>query len=192
MKLITHEQAAALLLQGAVGVIATDTVYGIVARAADPSAVKKMYALKHREHKPGTVIAASVQQLLDLGLEARYLDRVSEGWPGPLSVETPLDDSLAYLHQSTGRQGFRVVADERVRKVLEVTGPLVTSSANQPGEPPSETIEQAEGYFGDSVDFYVDAGDRSGALPSTIVKITEDGLEVIRQGAAPVPRAGTV
>lgn len=183
-RIVPLEKAIAILNQGGVGVMPTDTVYGLVARAKDPTAVARMYALKHRDHKPGTVIAASVEQLADLGVPKDHLDKVKKWWPNPLSVETPLGDNLSYLHQDTGRQGFRVVADETVRGVLEQTGPLVTSSANHPGKPGSVTVDEAIDYFGERVDFYVDGGDLSGRAPSTIIKITDDGtIEIIRQGA---------
>ncbi len=187
MHLSSDEQATAKLLAGGVGVLPTDTLYGVVARAADPQAVARLYALKKREHKPGTVIAASVDQLIDLGIKPEYLRRVEQWWPGSLSIETPMGFELDYLHQGTGRQGFRVVADERVRHILEQTGPLLTSSANQPGEAPADTIQDAQGYFGDSVDFYVDGGNRSGAQPSTIARITDEGIEIIRQGVVVIP-----
>lgn len=187
MNISTQAQAVAKLLAGGVGVLPTDTIYGIVARAADKHAVARLYALKHREHKPGTVIAASVDQLIALGVPEHHLRRVQDLWPNSLSVETPLGPELAYLHQGTGRQGFRVVADEQVRSILEKTGPLVTSSANQPGQEPSNTVDEAYGYFGDQVDFYVDGGDRSNRPPSTIVRVTDKGLEIIRQGAVVIP-----
>lgn len=181
---VTLDKAIELIKAGNVGVMPTDTVYGLVARAADPIAVARMYALKQRDHKPGTVIAASVEQLVALGVPQDHLDRVKKWWPNSLSVETPLDTNLSYLHQDTGRQGFRVVADEKVRSVLEQTGPLVTSSANHPGKPGSVTVDEAWDYFGDRVDFYVDGGDLSGREPSTIIKINDDdSIEVIREGA---------
>ncbi len=187
MTLYDSAQAADKLLNGSLGVIATDTLYGIVARAADPQAVKKLYALKHREHKPGTVIAASIDQLEELGVDRRYLERVKKWWPGSISIETPLGDNLAYLHQETGRQGLRVVADERVRKLLEKTGPLLTSSANLPGEMPAITVKMAYDYFEDAIDFYLDEGERANMKPSTIARITNDGIEVIREGAVVIP-----
>lgn len=187
MILYDDKQATKALLAGAVGVLPTDTVYGVVARAADREAVARLYALKHREHKPGTVIAATIEQLVALGADEGHLRLVEKWWPGSLSIETPLGPELAYLHQSTGRQGFRVVADERVRRILEKTGPLVTSSANLPGEPPANTVAEAQAYFNDKVDFYVDGGDRSGRPPSTLVRVTGDGLEVIRPGAVAIP-----
>jgi L-threonylcarbamoyladenylate synthase len=186
-EIVFLDYAIELLKKGGVGVMPTDTVYGLVARAQDPIAVARMYALKDRDHKPGTVIAASVEQLADLGVPKDHLDKVSKWWPNPLSVETPLGANLSYLHQDTGRQGFRVVADETVRKVLEQTGPLVTSSANHPGKPGSVTVQEAVDYFGDRVDFYVDGGDLTGRAPSTIIKINDDGsIEIIRDGAVKI------
>jgi L-threonylcarbamoyladenylate synthase len=183
-RIVTRNEAIQLLKNGGVGVMPTDTVYGLVARAEDPAAVARMYALKDRDHKPGTVIAASVEQLVTLGVSEEHLNKVKKWWPNPLSVETPLGDNLRYLHQDTGRQGFRVVADEAARAVLQQTGPLVTSSANHPGQPGSVTVDEAIAYFGDRVDFYVDGGDLSGRAPSTIIKIADDGsIEIIRDGA---------
>ena len=192
MKTISSQDAIELILQGNVGVLPVDTVYGLVGRAADEQAVAKLYALKQREHKPGTVIAASVEQLAELGVPKRYLSAVKHLWPNPLSVEIPLGDRLTYLHQDTGRQAYRVVADERVRAILEQTGPLVTSSANQPGEPGSVTVQQAIDYFGDQVDFYVDGGDMSDSLPSTIIRIVDDAIEVVRQGAVKIDDSGRI
>ena len=182
--LVDKPKAIQLLKAGAVGVMATDTVYGLVASAHNQKAVERFYALKSREHKPGTVIAASVDQLRELGVSQQRLDMVAHMWPNPLSIETPLGEELSYLHQATGRQGLRVVDDTAVRAILDETGPLVTSSANKPGEPGSVTVQQAWDYFNGSVDFYLDAGDRSGRAPSTLIKLLDDGeIEVIRPGA---------
>jgi L-threonylcarbamoyladenylate synthase len=181
---VSIDEAIRLLNKGGVGVMPTDTVYGLVARAQDPRAVAKLYQLKKREHKPGTVIAASTDQLLKLGVSPDHIARVAHLWPNPISIETPLGAELSYLHQATGRQGFRVVADDKARHILEATGPLVTSSANQPGEPGSTTIQEAWNYFSGAVDFYLDGGDLSGRPPSTIVKLHHNGtIEVVRQGA---------
>lgn len=175
------EVANVLQKTGVVGVIPTDTVYGVVARAIDKAAVERLYRLKHRERKPGTVIAATVNQLVELGIKRRYLRAVEQFWPGAVSVEIPHD--LEYLHQTTGRQAFRIPNDKRLIELLMATGPLLTSSANQPGQPTANTVNEAKQYFGDQVDFYVDGGNLSGRQASTIVSIVDDAIEVIRQGA---------
>lgn len=176
-----------VLQAGAVGVLPTDTVYGIVAMAHNPRAVEKLYRLKHREHKPGTLIAADVDQLLHLGLPERYLKTVASYWPASLSIIIPAEEDLLYIHQGLKSIAVRVPADPTIRALLERTGPLLTSSANQPGLAPASTITEAQGYFGDEVDFYVDGGDISDHLPSTIIRInTDHTIEIIRQGAVHV------
>src|SRR5882672_9012380 len=99
-----QDTAKKLAVPGAVGVIPTDTVYGLVARASDEVAVKRVYDLKLREGKPGTIIAASVQQLIELGLKPRYLKAVEQFWPGAVSVIIPCGPELTYLHE--GKYGL--------------------------------------------------------------------------------------
>lgn len=182
--LITTNQAIDRLKSDQVGIIPTDTIYGLAAPATNQAAVQRLYALKHREHKPGTLIAANVDQLKDLGVPASLLSKIGDLWPNPLSIILPIGEAYAYLHQGVGDLAIRVPANPSVHAMLERTGPLITSSANHPGEPSSMTVEQAWNYFGSSVDFYVDGGDISGNLASTIIRFTPDGnIEVLRQGA---------
>jgi L-threonylcarbamoyladenylate synthase len=172
---------------GVVGVIPTDTVYGLVARASDMQAVSRLYALKQRSHKPGTIIAATVEQLEELGLKHRYLKAVEQFWPGAISVIIPVSNpELAYLHQDKMSLAVRLPDDAALQALLRSTGPLVTTSANPPGEPTAETIQQAKDYFGNHVDFYEDGGNLSGRKPSTLIRIVDDAVEVLRQGAVSI------
>lgn len=169
---------------GAIGVIPTDTVYGLAARAADEAAAARLYALKRRDDKPGTLIAADIGQLEDLGLKHRYLKAVEQFWPGAVSVVIPASDpALKYLHRGKMSLAVRIPAGEELHKLLKKTGPLLTSSANPPGESPAATIAQAREYFGAEVDFYEDGGDLSGREPSTVIRIVDDAVEVLRPGA---------
>lgn len=182
MNIITFDEVVDLLLKGEIGVMPTDTVYGLVAQATNESAVTRMYKLKNREHKPGTLIASTTNQLIALGVSSIEIERVTKYWPNPLSAVLSVNGS-DYLHQSVGTLAMRVVADSKIGELLERTGPLITSSANQPGEPPAITIKEAFAYFGDSVDFYVDGGKITDTLPSTIIRTTPSGIEILRQGS---------
>ena len=183
IRMVTSKQAVELLQSGHVGVMPTDTVYGLAARAEDIHATEKLYKLKHREHKPGTLIAASTNQLLSLGVAGTDIEKVAKWWPGALSAVLPVEGH-DYLHQGLGDLAMRVVANQDIIKILAQTGPLITTSANHPGKPGSTTVDEAIDYFGDHVDFYVDGGDLSGRLASTIVKVMPDGtVAILRQGA---------
>lgn len=187
---LSDSRLVKLLTAGKIGVIPTDTVYGVVARAADQVSVARLYSLKQRHYKPGTIIAASVDQLVELGIKRRYLTAVEQYWPNPISIEIPHD--IDYLNQETGRQAFRVVADQAVAELLLQTGPLVTSSANQPGQPPATTLAEAEAYFAQAVDFYVEGGDLSDRPASTIIRVIDDAVEVVRPGAITIDEAGQI
>jgi len=183
------EAAKQLMTSGSIAVIPTDTVYGVVARVSDEAAVERLYTLKEREGKPGTLIAASIDQLEQLGIKRRYLTAVAQYWPGAVSVVLPCGPELAYLHQGKYSLAVRIPDVPELSELLQKTGPLLTSSANHPGEPFATTVEQAKNYFADAVDYYADAGDLSANKPSTIIRIIDDAVEVIRQGAVRIDEA---
>jgi L-threonylcarbamoyladenylate synthase len=184
---VDFRKAAELLKQGKIGVIPTDTVYGLVCMASDAQSVKRLYATKKRENKPGTVIAATTRQLEDLGLKYRYLKAVEQFWPGAVSVCIPTaDPALTYLHMNSGSLAVRIPDNGELLGLLEQTGPLQTTSANMPDEPVATTVAGAKKYFGQRVDFYVDGGDLSARQPSTVVRIVDDAIEVLRPGAVDI------
>lgn len=177
---------------GAVGVLPTDTVYGLVCSAYSEQSVQRLYQLKSREMKPGTLVAANIDQLVQLGIPRRYLTAVEQYWPGPVSIVVPLGLKLPYLHQGKGSIAIRVPSDVQFNRLIEQTGPLLTSSANQPGQPPATTEAEARHYFSDSADFYVDGGNLTGKQPSTIIRVVDDAVEVLRQGAVIINESGEV
>jgi L-threonylcarbamoyladenylate synthase len=176
------------LMKGkSIGVIPTDTVYGVVARASDKEAVKRLYDLKERENKPGTIIAASLDQLEEMGLKHRYLKAVEQFWPGSLSVVIPCSDpNLEYLHLGKRSLAVRLPEPKDLQELLIKTGPLLTTSANPPGQPTASSIKEAKEYFRDKVDFYIDGGDLADNKPSTVIRILDDAIEVLRDGAVKV------
>lgn len=184
--------AAILNVPGNIAVIPTDTVYGVVARAQDKAAVARLYELKHRHHKPGTLIAASIDQLVELGIPRRYLTAVEQYWPGAVSVVIPDSPGLEYLDMGKHSLAIRIPDHEALLELLRQTGPLITSSANMPGEPTATTITEAQAYFGDKIDHYHDGGDLSGHAPSTVIRVIDDAIEVLREGAVTIDESGRI
>lgn len=184
---IDDEGLVALLQRGAIGILPTDTLYGLVCTASQQAAVEHLYRAKNRNNKPGTVIAANIDQLVGLGLKKRYLKAIQQYWPGPVSVVVPSSDPKTnYLRQGTTGLAARLVKDRQLEALLEQTGPLLTTSANMPGQPPCKTIDEAMIVFGDSVDFYVDGGNLSRRKPSTLIRVVDAAIEVLREGAVTI------
>ena len=180
------------LQDGLIGVIPTDTVYGLACSALHQNSVSRLYGLKNREAKPGTLLASNVDQVIDLGIPRRYLKAVEHYWPNSISIVVPTVATLRYLDQGIGSLAIRIPDDYVVHKLLLSTGPLITTSANKPGKQPSATIFDAKAYFGDRVDFYVDGGDLSRRLSSTIIRVVDDAVEVLRQGSIKINEKGEV
>lgn len=184
------DSQAAILKNGGVAVIPTDTIYGIVGRALDQKAVERIYALKKRTPtKPVIILIAEIDEVGKFGVVLSDADRAicERLWPGAVSIILPCDRAdFAYLHRGTKTLAFRLPADEKVRTLLCETGPLIAPSANTEGEPPAQNIIEAKRYFHDEVDAYEDGGQRVGA-PSTLISIASGRVIILRQGAVSIP-----
>lgn len=180
---VQHTKIAGLLQTGGVGVLPTDTIYGIVGSALLPEVVERIYELKERsDDKPFIVLIADVEDVEQFGvvLSKEINTRLGTYWPGHYSIILPtVDEDFAYLHRGGGTIAFRLPDKEDLRALIRETGPLVAPSANVEGKPFARTIEEARKYFGTDIDFYIDGGELTGK-PSTIIELDGDEVRIIR------------
>ncbi len=185
---LTDPEVVAMLRCGAVGVLPTDTLYGVVASTAFPDAIERLYEVRHRSSLKGCVtLIADKDQVSNL-VEWNSFDRklASKYWPGPVSIVLPVVEyTPSYLHPVKRTLAFRVPDKEDLRTLLWHVGPLFAPSANLAGMKPAVTVEEAQKYFDNAVDFYIDTGDLSGNEPSTLIRQKDGDIEVLR-GALPV------
>lgn len=163
-----------ILKYGGVGVIPTDTVYGLVGSAPRREAVERIYRVRKRErNKPFIVLIGSMRDLKRFGAKVsrEHLNILKALWPGPVSVILPVPrKKFSYIHRGRNSIAFRLPRDKWLRGFLKKTGPLVAPSANVAGKKPAETITQAQKYFGRRIDFYFGKGKLRGK-PSSVVAI---------------------
>lgn len=174
-------QAVPAIIRGDLAVIPTDTIYGIVAQATNPSAVQKIYDVKQRNpSKPFIILISSLGDLAQFGItpDETIAKLLNTYWPGPVSIilDCP-NPKFEYLHRGTDALAFRLPRNEFIIQLIKATGPLVAPSANPEGLPPAANINEAKAYFGDKIACYV-AGDVN-TNPSKIIRITSDGSEEI-------------
>lgn len=176
-----------ILKNGGIGILPTDTIYGLVGSALSKKAVERIYKLKKRgDGKPFIILISKISDLKSFGVELNEKEKMvlKRFWPGPISIvlKCPnLNREMSYLKPLNQTLAFRYPNLKWLNVLLKKTGPLVAPSAN-PGElPPAETIEQAKKHFGNAVDFYVDVGHLSGQA-STLIKIENKKVIVLRKG----------
>jgi L-threonylcarbamoyladenylate synthase len=173
----------ALIKQGAVGLLPSDTIYGLSASALCKEAVERIHALKARDgSKPLIVLISRFEQMPELGLKVEDIMMAKKNWPAPLSIIFRSFEIPSWLHQNTNSLAVRMPDCHELRDLIAKTGPIVSTSANLQGEKPAESAKEARKIFGDKLDFYVDTGRLEGSS-STLVKAENGLLRVLRQGS---------
>lgn len=168
-----------LLKEGGIGVLRTDTLYGIVADAMNEKAVERVYVIKGRTPtKPPIILISEVDQMLTLNEQLSPLFK--EMWPGKNSLIVPAPGAPAWLVRSGDSLAYRMPENPLLRAFLASVGPLIAPSANPEGEAPAMSISEAKAYFGGSVDFYVDGGTVTDDSPSRLYRVNGSELERLR------------
>ena len=162
----------------------TDTLYGIVGRAQNQSAVERIYKIRKRNPgKPCIILIGDINELKKFGiiLTEAQKDQIRRYREPTSFIVDCTDEKFSYLHRGTKTLAFRLPTSKSLRNFLIKTGPLIAPSANIEGLLPAKTIIEARNYFGSQVDLYIDGGEiRSKA--SKIEKLHKDGkLSTIRE-----------
>lgn len=183
-------RVAGLLKNGAVGFMPSDTIYGLSCCAIDETAVERLHKIKKRgKNKPFIVLISGASQLPDLGVITTDAAPALRYWPGRLTIICDANDAPVWLHRGTKTLAVRQPDDEALRNLIDKAGPLISTSANLAGNKPVRTVNEAQEYFGDKLDFYVDKGTIN-RKPSTIIRTTFSKVEVVRQGAVKIKETG--
>lgn len=183
-----------ILKSGGIGVLPTDTIYGLVGSALNKKTVERIYKVKRKsKEKKFIILISSLRDLKQFGIKLdkntnKYLKQI---WPNKVSVILPcLNKKFYYLHRGSNSLAFRLPTKKTLLNLIQKTGPLVAPSANLEGKPHAKTIKEAIKYFGSRVypergrmaDFYVDGG-RIIGKPSTLISIIDGRVVVLRKGS---------
>ena len=177
--------------KGQLVVLPTDTVYGVGANAFSPKAVQLLLEAKGRgRQSPPPVLMPSVATMD--GLAQNIPDEVralaDAFWPGGLTIILEAQPSLAWdLGDTNGTVAVRVPSHPVALELLAETGPLAVSSANLTGQPAAVTAQGTHDQLGARAEVYLDGGEASAGLASTIVDATglsrgEGGIRILRDG----------
>lgn len=171
--------AEALKRPGAVLLLPTETVYGLVCRADDAAAVAKIYDLKDRDRsKLLGWFVGDWRKLAEYGVELAGLpSELAEKYcPGPITIIA--------RKKAGGTLGFRVPDYPLILEILKLAGvPLAQTSANHSGHPNALSVKAALAELSGDVELAVDGGDiPPDAQGSTVVDATGNAVRVLRPG----------
>lgn len=165
------ERAARAVDDGGLVVYPTETVYGLGGDALDGAAVRRVFDAKGRdESKPLSLGVAGVDDALAhtrptplaMGFMRAFL-------PGPITVVVERQQTVPdALTAGRDRVGIRIPDHPVALALLEETGPLTATSANESGRGNVTAVDALSEAFCERVDVFVDGGETAGA-ESTVV-----------------------
>lgn len=175
-----------IINDGKLAIVPTDTVYGIIADATNEEALKKVYEAKKRDYTKPLIIMVSNMEML-----YKYVDNISDMeqkiiekyWPGKLTILFRKSDKLSGLINNNGDLvGIRYPDNKELIELMNrLDKPLVSTSANIANEGTITSVDKINNDLLEYIDYVYDDGFKED-VPSTIVKVVNNKIELLRKG----------
>ncbi len=173
------------LENGAVLVLPTDTVYGLVCDATNNEAVEKIFQIKQRDKSnPLAVFIKDIKTAKEYAdISEKQENKLEESWPGAVTfILKAKGRILSPLVYKRGAVGVRVPKYNLIGKIFEkFDKPLAQTSANISGQPASTKAKEILEQLGNKDIFFIDYGDLPERDPSTIIDLTQNKDNIIRK-----------
>ena len=185
------KKAAAILREGGVVALPTETVYGLGANAFNEKALARVFEIKRRPFFDPLILHISNVKWLDnlvIDVPAATRALIEKIWPGPLTIVLPKKNIVPDIATS-GLSGvaLRMPSNETALALIELAGvPVAAPSANLFGYVSPTTAKHVEEQLGDSVDMIIDAGACTVGIESTIISFMNDTPTLLRPGGTPL------
>lgn len=185
------KEAADQLKSAKVISFATDTVYGFAVDASSKNSVDELYKLKKRDKKKPIAIFLSKKEDAKKYFEiSEKEEKIIENFmPGAITLVVKKRSDVKNLAQNLNLNddyiGFRIVKSDFLEKLLaEFGGALAVTSANISGANSTISADEVFAGFSENKDLLlIDGGICKEKIPSTVVKIENNSVIILREGA---------
>ncbi len=171
------QEIVAILKQGGIAGIPTETVFGLACNGADEKAVERLCAIKNRpEEKRFVVQISDMSQLLfyQAEISPKAYNIIKQFWPGPLTV---------ILKTKTGKTGFRMPDNKVALSILDKTNfPVFVTSANISGRQDCSCARDVLEQFNGLVDIIAEDNQKAKGIASTVLDCTGETFKILRSG----------
>ena len=181
------KEAAMSIKEGGIVLFPTETVYGIGANALDANAVNKIFKAKGRaSDNPLIVHISNIDMLNSLVKEVGTVEQklMDNFWPGPLTIIFDRKECIPnVVTAGLNTVGIRMPSNEVARNLIEFAKlPIAAPSANISGKPSGTKIEDIIDELDGKVDYILDSGMVDIGVESTVVRVIEDEVHILRPG----------
>jgi len=181
----SEKLALEVLRAGGVIAIPTDTVYGIACLVNKRDSIRRLYAIKEREHvKAIPVLIGTIEQTSNIAAifppSAYALSQ--HFWPGALTLVLNKHPDLPFELTVYPTVGIRMPDHKWLRLLIQVCGPLAATSANISNQPSLSNAQAVLEELDGRIDLLIDGGACAGGIPSTVIDCTVSPVKVLREG----------
>ena len=182
-----YEAACAILREGGLVAVPTETVYGLAADATNADAVAKIFAAKGRPNfNPLISHIGNLEMAKQYGVFNETAEKLAETfWPGPLTLVVPQVEGCGIVPAVTAGLGtiaLRHPSGVMAQLAADLGVPLAAPSANTSGTISPTMAQHVADDLGAKVDLVLDGGACVVGLESTILKIEGDTITLLREG----------
>ena len=182
-------RAAAILREGGLVAMPTETVYGLAADALNGSAVRRIFEAKGRPmDNPLIVHIAHIDDIARLRLTADFPERARKlaeaFWPGPLTVILPKGEVIPdEVSAGLDTVAIRLPSHPVARRLIELSGTaLAAPSANTSGKPSPTTASHVADDMDGLIEAIIDGGSSSVGVESTVLTLATPVPRLLRPG----------
>ena len=182
---------AEILSDGGIIVYPTDTVYGLGCSITNKKGIDKINTIK-ASIKPRSIMFSDIKSISKYAKVSNEAFRLMKTLlPGPYTIVLPATRLVPRLLQSNRKSiGVRIPDHWFCQAIVDEIGePIITTSVPLSHERLHIDPLEIEADLGHMVDAIVDSGILPD-IPSTMISLETDTLQVIREGLGPVDILG--
>ncbi len=183
------DRVVEVLRDGGVIAYPTDTYYGIGCDIMNKKAIERIYWLKQRDKKkPFSFICSDLKHISDYAKVSNYAYKTMKRMlPGPYTFVlegSRLVPKIMLTRRKTA--GIRVPDHPICMALVKTLGnPIISTTAATPEGEIFYEPSFIDEYYGNLIDVVIDGGPVPGD-PSSVISLTEDEPEVLREGQGDV------
>ena len=171
---------------GGLVITPTDTVYGIMGDSLDESVIRKVYSVKRRTFSKPLILLMSDVEMIN-----KYTSNISDvEWdlinhflPGLVTIILKKNDLVSPLITSNcDYVGIRIPDNSELVEIIKKLGrPVISTSANISDRDVITRVDMISDELLSGIDYVYDGGEIN-SLSSTIIRVVDGKLVILRRG----------
>ncbi|MCS7281304.1 MAG: L-threonylcarbamoyladenylate synthase [Desulfobacterota bacterium] len=184
------EKLREVLLSGGVIAYPTDTFYGLGCDSYNVKAIKKLYQIRKMDEKKAmSLICRSFKEISTYAIVSEFAFKIMKLiLPGPYTVVLRAKKIVPKIMMTPRKEiGIRMpLHDVPIGLANLIDRPILNTTAKVSGEDVLTDPKSIERRLKGLIDIVIDGGLLLGSEPSTVVKLVDDRVEILRTGKGPI------